>query len=145
MAYAETQEVADRLLRSLTVAEDTAAAAFLDDIEAQILSRFPTILESTDPVRLRILVAVEAAAVVRVLRNPEGLRQWQESIDDHSRSGTVDSAGSTGALYLTDAEWASLRPAGTQSDAFTITPSYSPLTDSLPLLPYSYGQHLDWT
>lgn len=47
-----------------------------------------------------VIVAVLAAMAIRVLRNPDGVRQW--SVDDYSetRDGTI----SAGALYLSEDE-----------------------------------------
>lgn len=40
--------------------------------------------------------------VRRVLKNPEGYRVRNESIDDYTSGGTIDSSLSTGELYVSD-------------------------------------------
>lgn len=51
---------------------------------------------------------VVVAMVERKVRNPEGLRTW--SGDDYDQ--TIDSALSSGQIYVTEAERVSLAPAG---------------------------------
>lgn len=64
-----------------------------------------------EPALLAIVTDVIAAAVARVARNPEGLRQVTVSGDDASVSKIRDSALSDGQLRITDDEWALLLPA----------------------------------
>jgi hypothetical protein len=126
MSYASVDDVAVRLMRALTNAERQAAAEFLDDLEADVLARLPDILDGTDPARMRRLLAVEATAVARLIRNPEGRKQVQSSIDDYSQSYTVDSSTSSGSWELSEAEWARLEPtaAAVDGSAFSIVLSY---------------------
>lgn len=72
-----------------------------------------------DPNYLSTLKRLISAAVKRVLDNPRGLRQMSISIDDYTRSETVDSSASKGILYLMDEEWAQLIPA-LDGDVFSI-------------------------
>jgi len=78
------------------------------DLDARILA---------DPTFGDVVVHVTAAAVARVARNPEGLRQITRSVDDGSVTKTVDSSRSAGGLYITDDEWARLLP---RNEAFTV-------------------------
>lgn len=123
MAYATWVDVQDRFGRDLTDAERRQVGAWLDDIEASILSRIPNLTELVDAGTLQrqTVVKIEAAAVIRVLRNPDG--KLTERIDDYS--WTRDSSTATGSLYLTDDEWAELTPS-VATDAFTIRPHYEP-------------------
>lgn len=119
MSVANVDDVAARLGRTLSPAESSQAAVLLDDVEAVIVTRYPTLALLNQ----QALVAVECYAVMRVLRNPDGKRQ--QSIDDYS--WTTDTALSAGALYISDAEWAMLKPALVSSgEAFTIRPYYAP-------------------
>ena len=123
MAYATWQDVQDRFGRTLTDSERRQVDAWLDDIESSILSRIPTLHDMVTAGTLlrQTVVKIEAAAVIRVLRNPDG--KLTERIDDYS--WTRDSSTATGALYLTDEEWAELTPSAA-TDAFTIRPHYEP-------------------
>lgn len=84
--------------RPLSAAERQVASSLLVDAWAVLVSHDPTIATritaaTLDPALLRTVLV---AMVLRVMRNPEGKRQ--ESIDDYS--WTLDSAVSTGALYV---------------------------------------------
>lgn len=97
--------------RPLTVDESTVAQSFLDDAWAVVLSQVPGVEERVAAGSLRddLVVKVVAAMVLRILKNPDGLRQW--SIDD--ASFTRDQALSAGLLYLADSELAELMPRAT--------------------------------
>lgn len=112
MALATLTDVADRLGRDLTDSETRQATALLADATALIVDRFPA--QGVTPTSSA--AAVCAAMVVRVLRNPDARRT--EQLDDYSF--TVDSAVSSGQLYISAAEAELLRPPRTS--AFTIVP-----------------------
>lgn len=114
-----TDDVEDRW-RTLTDAELVGAQALLDDAWSIVLAQVPHLEEriASGAVASGLVVSVVTAMVLRVLRNPEGLRQ--ESIDDYSY--TRDQALSGGLLYLTDAELSMLSVR--RSGAFTIHPGY---------------------
>ena len=65
---------------------------------------------------------VVSRMVRRVMKNPDGYRIRNESIDDYTEGGTVDSALSTGELYASTDElgWLGVRAAGPR--AFEIRP-----------------------
>ncbi|HET6916596.1 MAG TPA: Gp19/Gp15/Gp42 family protein [Acidimicrobiales bacterium] len=93
--------------RPLSTQENTNAQAFLDDAWAQLITladNVPADLSSgaLDPGLVRSVIS---AAVLRVMKNPDGNRS--ESIDDYS--WTRDSAVSTGTLYFTDNELALMK------------------------------------
>lgn len=127
MAYATVSDVEVRYGRTLTSAESAQVGAWIDDLEAEILERIPTLeaLVVLGRPTLATLKRVECAAVIRKLQNPEGLRTTTVAIDDYSTTKTVDSANSAGWLGLTDDEWNLLLP-GASGDAFTITPYGAP-------------------
>ena len=96
--------------RPLSIEERTVAEALLDDAWAVVTQQVPGVEArmaavpqtlSTD-----LVVKVVAGMVLRVLKNPDGLRQW--SVDD--ASFTRDQALSAGLLYLADTERAELAP-----------------------------------
>lgn len=65
-----------------------------------------------------------ADAVIRVLQNPEGHRSGSKSIDDASRSWTLDESRARGELYFTDAEIAALLGTDVSStQAFSFQPT----------------------
>jgi hypothetical protein len=83
--------------RPLTVAEQTVAQALLDDAWEELLARVPDLEARTADGRVTsgLVVRVVSAMVIRVLRNPEAIRQW--SVDD--ASFTRDNLVSSGFLY----------------------------------------------
>lgn len=66
------------------------------------------------------LVAVKM--IRRVLKNPDGYRVRNESIDDYADGGTLDSALSTGELYVSEKElgWLGVKPEASTKRAFEI-------------------------
>jgi hypothetical protein len=127
MAYATVSDVEVRYGRALTAAEAAQVGAWIDDLEAEILERIPTLddLITAGRPTLATLKRVICAAIIRKLQNPAGLRTRTVAIDDYSTTETVDSANSAGYLGLTDDEWSLLLP-GSSGDAFTITPYGAP-------------------
>lgn len=97
----DVRDLEDRF-RALTAAETTVARSLLVDAWEELLARVPDLEErltdgrTTDGLVRRVMTAM----VVRVLRNPEALRQW--TIDD----GTFvrDTALSSGLLYASPEE-----------------------------------------
>lgn len=98
-------DLADRW-RPLSVEEEPVAQALLDDAWAVLLAQVPGIEARMTAGTLSdaLVRKVESAMVLRVLRNPEGWRQW--SIDD--ASFTRDQSLSAGQLYLAPEELAEL-------------------------------------
>lgn len=128
MAYADSAAVAGRLGRTLTQDEASWAEFLLDDIETAIKVRIPDLDAQivAGTIDLDTVIRVEAWAVVRYMKNPDG--KYQESLDDYSF--TRDRAISSGILGLTDEDWNDLLSSGVSSSAFTIqspaTPFYAP-------------------
>lgn len=113
------QDLIDRSLRPLSTQEQTVGAVLLSDAWGVILSARPHVEDraTTDAAYRSLVVQIQCAMVLRVLRNPDG--KLEEQIDDYR--WRRDSATSTGALYLTDAELALLGAGDGQSDgAWTI-------------------------
>ncbi|OOB91193.1 hypothetical protein [Rathayibacter sp. VKM Ac-2630] len=108
-------------MRTLTEQEQTVGSKLLGDAWAIIVSRVPGAeTRLADPVFTSLATQVQCSMVLRVLRNPEG--KLEEQGDDYRYR--LDAAVSTGALYLSDAEFAMLTPSGVASSgAFTIRPA----------------------
>lgn len=88
--------------RPLSDDEKIVAQALLDDAWALATTEVPGLVAASEGYLpdTGIFIAVLSAMVLRVLRNPDGVRQW--SVDDYSE--TRDSALSAGALYLSEDE-----------------------------------------
>ena len=107
--------------RPLSADEATFANALLDDAWAILLSQRPNLEAQIDAgtVPEGVATFVLSAMVLRVLRNPNGVKQW--SVDDYSE--TRDSSLAAGSLYVSPEELGLLVPVGAGSGAaFTITP-----------------------
>ena len=110
--FAEPADVA-AIWRELDEAETAAAVGLIAAASVKLMARVPGVagLVDADPLRGEIAKYAVAAAVKRVLINPEGARQFSETTGPFSESVTVDSAISSGALYLDDADLVGLVPA----------------------------------
>lgn len=111
---ASTSDLADRW-RPLSSQEETNGEVFLDDAWRMLRRKVEGIddLIEDDPDFEGEVVRILCAAVLRVMKNPDGKRQ--ESIDDYS--WTRDQALSAGLLYFTADELGDLTPDG-NSGAF---------------------------
>ena len=127
MTYTNVSDVEVRYGRTLTVPEAAQAAAWIDDLEAEILERIPTIetLILAGRPTVPTIIRVISNAIIRKLDNPKGLKSRTVAIDDYSTTEQPWIEGSAGALDLTDDEWSKLLP-GSSGDAFTITPYGAP-------------------
>ena len=121
---ATVQEVENRW-RPLTPDERMVAETLLDDAWALLKHHVPT-LEArldADPAELdaALVRPVLVAAVQRVLRNPDGVRQ--QSAQDYSV--THDNVTASGVLVFSDDEIDLLAPTDEgNGNAFTIRPAY---------------------
>lgn len=126
MAFAQPSDVATRLGRELTDAELGQAAAYLDDVEAEIRSRVSDLDARADDLNfLALVIRVEASAAKRVFMNPGGIRQHSESLDDYSQSDTLDVSISTGSLYVSDDEWRLLLGGSSSGGSFSMARGYA--------------------
>jgi hypothetical protein len=113
--------------RPLSSEEQALAQAALDDAWA-VLNAYAGDLSaqitagslSDDIVRM-----VECQMVLRALRNPDGAKSGTVTIDDFTRSWTLDSANSSGTLYVSDDELRLLGATTKRSGSFTMG-SYTP-------------------
>lgn len=120
-------DVEKRLLnKTFTDDERKVIDVWIGDLLAEILLSIDDLDElAKDSNYLATLQRMITASVKRVLDNPRGLRQMSISIDDYTRSETIDSTSSAGLLYLTSDEWAQLVPA-LEGDSFSIRLGGSP-------------------
>jgi hypothetical protein len=83
--------------RTLTDAEENTAQALIDDAWAVLLMMVPDIEDrmTAGTTSTEAVVFVMSAMVLRVLRNPNGVRSW--SVDDYSE--TRDNSLAAGSLY----------------------------------------------
>lgn len=124
MAFATVEDVQKRLGRDLTAAETAQVTEWLQDLEADIRARIPDIDAlmadtETGESYTRTVTRVVAETIVAKLKNPKGLRQYTESVDDYSLTETVDVANSSGRLMISDDDWDLLIPS-LNGDAFSI-------------------------
>lgn len=127
MAFAGVSDVQISLGRPLTEDEQTQAVGLLDRVETRIRARIPTLDDrlADENDLAALLVEVEADAVARVIRNPSGYIQEQDGDYMYTRDRSL----ATGALNLTNAEWARL---GISKGAFTIGLSLGRTLDEEP-------------
>lgn len=114
--------------RPLADTERDNAQALLDDAWDVLLAVVPDLEArmSSGATSVGLVISVTSAMVVRVLRNPNGIRSW--SVDDYSE--TRDSSVAAGALLPTDAEIALLtgRASSARRGTFSISTSQASAT-----------------
>ena len=106
MAYAAVDDVAVRWSRELSCEEKRLVQVRLDDVERLIRRRIPNLDDRlTDGlVDVEDVIQVEADAVLRLARNPEGY--VSETDGNYTYQLSKDLA--TGRLTITSDEWATL-------------------------------------
>lgn len=111
--FAEPGDVA-AIWRALDEAEAAVAVGLIEAASVKLMARVPGVadLVDADPVRAAVAKYAVSAAVKRVLMNPDGARQFSETTGPFSESVTVDSAISSGALYLDEADLVGLVSVG---------------------------------
>lgn len=122
---ATSADLQSRSFRTLTANELNVGGTLLRDAWAIVVSAKPSVTDRLDknPPDMTfksLVVQTLCAMVLRVLSNPEG--KLEERQDDYQYR--LDSAVSSGALYLSDAELARLSEGDDGADgAWTIGPS----------------------
>lgn len=103
MAYAKASDIEDRLGRELDESEATIVETRLEDAEMWIRQRISDIeLRIAKDVRYeQALVYVEAEAVLRLIRNPDGL----QTETDGNYAYTIDQRVASGRLNILAEEW----------------------------------------
>lgn len=107
-----TAEQLEAAWRPLTDAEQTVATTLLEYTSALIRNRVRRVDEwieegRVDPTLVRLATIL---VVKRVLMNPDAARQRTRTAGPFTESITIDSAVSTGALYLADSDLAVFLP-----------------------------------
>lgn len=103
MAYASAVDIADRLGRDLDDLEARIVETRLDDVEALIKTRVPDLDDKITDGKLnqRLVIMVEADALLRLIRNPDGFTQET----DGNYSYSIDARVASGRLSLLPEEW----------------------------------------
>lgn len=117
MAYATPEDVSSRLGRDLDESEALIVNVRLNDVERLIRSRKPSLDAdiTSGMLDVEVVKQVEAEAVLRLVRNPEGYR----SETDGNYSYQIDASVASGRISILDDEWALL---GASRGAFVIRP-----------------------
>jgi len=126
---ATSADLQARSLRTLTAQELAVGDVLLEDAWNIIVTRLPSVATRLDAVPLdeafeSLVIQVQTSMVLRVINNPDG--KLEEHVDDYSYR--IDSARSTGALYLSEYELDILGSGDDGSEAFTIKPYFTPPT-----------------
>jgi hypothetical protein len=131
MAYANAADVEARLGRSLDAGETTIVNTRLNDVELMIRSRLPNLdtLVSTGVLDVEVVIMVEAEAILRLVKNPDGYT----AETDGNYSYQISTKVASGRLDIFPTEWALL---GVMNGAFTIRPYIGPYYTSNP--PYGW-------
>lgn len=103
MTYAAAADVAARLGRGLSPDETTLVTTRLADAERMILRRIPDLADqiTAGAIAEADVIQVEAEAVLRVVRNPDGYRQET----DGNYSYMLSAEAASGVLDIKPAEW----------------------------------------
>lgn len=127
MNPASVTDLTARSFRTLSSVEQSVGGTLLGDAWAIMLTAKPNVADRLavvpkDATFESLVVQTLCAMVLRVLSNPDG--KLEERQDDYQYR--LDSARSTGELYLSDAELARLSEGDNLSDgAWTIGPSFA--------------------
>lgn len=121
MAYATPQDVVDRLGRPLETDEVSVVQTRLNDVELLIRSRIPDLdaRVADGTLDVEIVIMIEAEAVLRLIRNPEGYTA--ETDGNYSYQISVKVA--SGRIDILASEWALL---GVRAGAYVIRPYIGP-------------------
>lgn len=117
MAYADSDDVSNRLGRELSTDEATLVNTRLNDAELLIKARIPDLddLIDDETIDVELVKMIEANAVVRLVRNPNAYT----GETDGNYSYQINWKTATGELSILDNEWALL---GISNGLFLIEP-----------------------
>lgn len=92
----------EKVWRPLTDEETTLASGLIDQASSKLRALIPNIdsLIYTDELRQVLARAAVVNAVKRVLMNPEALRQISHTTGPYTDSKTLDTAISSGLVYI---------------------------------------------
>lgn len=109
MQVSVTKADIEKVWRPLTTEETTVVPGLSDRAWIRIVAKLPDVYESG--IDEAIIQDVMVSMIIRVLKNPDSARIISESIDDSTDSRTLDSAISSGEMYVSADELAMLTPA----------------------------------
>lgn len=117
MAYATTADIEARLGRTLDPSETQIATTRLGDAELIIRSRVRDldVLVTSGTLDRGLVVMVEADALLRLIRNPDGYT----TETDGNYTYSIDASVASGRLQILDSEWALL---GVRRSVFVLAP-----------------------
>lgn len=120
--WATVQDVNDRWLTGELPATDTQVQTLIDDAEDKILTEYPKTPENVAAgiVREGTVKRVVARMVLRVLRNPEGLRSTQTTTGPFTENST-HAGDNPGEVYLTDDDRRDLGGQRSKGRAYTVS------------------------
>lgn len=147
MSWTAPSDVTEAWIGSGAPSDDTQIQAWIDKAERLVRRRVPDLqaridaeaeLEPPSTELLDTTIDAVVSMVTRVFRNPDGIRQENETTGPFTKSRTYG-GDDPGTLYLTDEELSALQGV-TDSEAFTINlvpvtspfhPDYVPVVESL--------------
>ncbi|MHC6592422.1 hypothetical protein [Arthrobacter sp. C152] len=98
----------EKVWRPLTEQETAVVPGLSNRAWLRIVAKLPDVYESG--IDEAIIQDVMVSMIIRVLKNPDSARIISESIDDSTDSRTLDSAISSGEMYISADELAMLTP-----------------------------------
>ncbi|MDK8236792.1 hypothetical protein [Actinomyces urogenitalis] len=138
-AYATAQDILSRWIASTLPPDETVISSYLADASVLMDAEFPDLAQrvKSDPATRARAAVVARRMVMRVLTNPDQIRQVNETSGPFS-GGVTYAAETLNGLYLSDEDRAllSASPARTQQ-AWAIDPTPAPTTT--PDEPVLYG------
>jgi len=120
MAYATVDDVESRLGRQLTPEEEAQVQVLLEDAEGMIRQRIPDLdaKVASDENYERLVIMVEANAVIRVIRNPDAFIAETDGNYSYQRA----TEGASGYLDILPNEWQWLLGGGSMFQIVPVDP-----------------------
>ena len=134
MPYASSSDVSVRWGRALTLEETQLVDQRLADVERMTLRRIPDLAAKIedDTIDVDDVVQVEADAVLRLVRNPDGVVSETDGNYSYVRSRELAS----GKLEITPEEWAIL---GITASVVQLVPTFTESASALTVHPFMTG------
>jgi hypothetical protein len=110
--WVDLEHIRARYSKPIPESQDPWLTQLIEDAEDELIRQIDSLPErigtgEVPPVRVQRIVA---AAILRVLRNPDGYSQWSRTTGPFTESVSRPSQGSSGEILYTEAELAALRP-----------------------------------
>lgn len=112
MVWVDPEHIRSRYSKPIPEAQNAWLAQLIADAEDVLVQAISSLPEriGTGEVPLIRVQRIVAAAVLRVLRNPDGYSQWSRTTGPFTESVSRPSQGASGEILYTEAELAALRP-----------------------------------